>query len=86
MRVLEETSQRFPSLLKGVTVGPGGTLDPEEVKSRALRLAGDREGQVTAALGELVSYVEFELKNHPAISEPDRFLAGVEDLRAKIDP
>jgi hypothetical protein len=33
-----------------------------------------------------VSYVEFELKNNPAIAEPDRFLAGVEELRAKIDP
>ena len=86
MRVLEETSQRFPSLLKDVTVGMGGVLDPEEVTSRALRLAGDREGQVSAALGELVSYAEFELKNHPAIAEPDRFLTGIEELRAKIDP
>jgi hypothetical protein len=86
VRVVEETSERFPSLLKGVKVGVGGVLDPEEVTSRALRLAGDREGQVNAGLGELVSYVEFELKNHPSITEPDRFLAGVEDLRAKIDP
>jgi hypothetical protein len=86
VRVLEETSQRFPSLLKGVSVGMGGMLDPEELTGRALRLAGDRESQVSAALGDLVSYVEFELKNHPGITEPDRFLAGVEELRGKIEP
>ena len=83
--ILEETAQRFPALLKGVAVGAGAALDPEELGRRALRLAGDREGQVAAALGELVAYVEFELMNHPGIQEPERFLAALEDLRASIE-
>ena len=52
---------------------------------RALRIARNREAQVCQALGELVSYIEFELKNHPRIDDADRYLDAVEDLRAKID-
>jgi len=81
-RTLEEVAGRFPSLLSGVALGAGASLDPEPVIDRALRLQGDREEQVTTALGELVAYLEFEIKNHPAIMEPDRLLAGLAELRS----
>ena len=51
-------------------VGPGGVLDPEEITQRALRFPGERECEVRLALGELISYLEFELLNHPKITEP----------------
>jgi len=83
-RTVEEAAQRHPELLGGLRVGRAATLDPEELVRRALELQGEREAQVTTALGELVAYLEFELKNHPAIPEPDRFLNGLEELRAKL--
>jgi hypothetical protein len=82
--VIEEIAGRFPELLGDLRVGKGGLLDPDEIASRALRLVGDRERAVSSALGELVAYVEFELKNSPHIEEPDRFLDAVEDLRAQL--
>lgn len=84
-RVLEERAERYPDLLGGLELGPHGTLDPEVLTRRALRLAGDRQAKVAEALSELVAYLEFELRNHPRIAEPDRFLSDVEELRAKIE-
>ena len=81
-RTLEEVAGRFPSLLSGVALGAAASLDPEPVIERALRLQDDREEQVATALGELVAYLEFEIKNHPAIMEPDRLLAGLAELRS----
>jgi uncharacterized protein DUF4388 len=81
-RTLEEVAGRFPSLLSGVSLGEGAGLDPELVIERALRLQGDREELVAAALGELVAYLEFEIKNHPRIAEPDRLLEGLAELRS----
>ena len=49
---------------------------------RALGLPGDPGEQVATALGELVAYLEFEIKNHPVIMEPDRLLAGLAELRS----
>jgi hypothetical protein len=83
-RVIEEASRRFPELLAGLEVGRGGTLDPERVIERALRFPGDREREVGLAFGELVSYLEFELVNHPKIEDPDLFLEGIEQLRARL--
>jgi hypothetical protein len=80
-RTLEEVAGRYPSLLAGVSLGASASLDPEPVIERALRLQGDREEQVATALGELVAYLEFEIKNHPVIMEPDRLLAGLAGLR-----
>ena len=37
-----------------------------------------------AGLGELVAYLEFEIMNHPGISEPDSVLQGVAELRARL--
>jgi hypothetical protein len=82
--IVEEASRRFPEILSGVKVGSGGALDPEEVTARALRFPGERECEVRLALGELVSYLEFELLNHPRISEPDQFLEGLEEIRSSL--
>jgi hypothetical protein len=83
-RVIEEASRRFPELLADLEVGRGGSLDPERVIERALRFPGDREREVGLAFGELVSYLEFELVNHPKIEDPDVFLEGIEQLRARL--
>ena len=71
-RTLEEVAGRFPALLSGVSLGAAATLDPEPLIDRALRLSGDREEQVEGGLGELVAYLEFELKNHPRIEDSGR--------------
>ena len=81
---IEDTAGVFPELLGGLHVGTGGMLDPEDLYQRALRLTGDRRAVVAAALGELISYLEFELKNHARIEDPDEFLGAVEELRASI--
>ncbi len=83
-RVAEEGSQRFPELLSGLEVGPGAIVDPEPVIERALRFPGDREREVGMAFGELVSYLEFELVNHPKIDDPEEFLEAIEHLRAQL--
>jgi len=83
--VLHDLAQRHPKLLEGLVLGPGGTLDPSELERRALRLTGNRQQMVHAALGELVTYLEFELQNHPRIDDPDEYLDALEGLRAKID-
>ncbi len=83
--IIDDTAARFPDLLTDLPVGLGASLDPEDILQRALRLTGDRRGRVADALGELLSYVEFELKNHPKLEDPDEFLAAVEDLRASIE-
>lgn len=83
--LVADAAERHPALLKGLSVGAGGIPDPEEVTRRALRLPGDRVRAIAEALGELVSYLEFELRNHPRIQEPENFLEAVEDLRAQLD-
>jgi hypothetical protein len=82
-RTLEEVAGRFPAFFSGVSLGENVTLDPDPLIDRALRLAGDREEQAQAALGELVAYLEFEIKNHPRISQPDRLLEGLNPLRSQ---
>ncbi len=83
-RVVEEVSRRTPELREGVEVGPAGGLAPDDLTERALRIPGDRKRKLRFALGELVSYLEFELPNHPKISEPEVFLEGVEELRGRL--
>ncbi len=82
---VDETASRFPEYLSTLPVGEGAVVDPDELTQRALRLSGDRLRTVSAALGELVAYLEFELKNHPRIDEPGRVLDALGSLRAKID-
>jgi hypothetical protein len=83
-RVMEEVTGRFPALLTGVRVGPGGSLDPELLMERASKLPGDREFALGSALGELVAYLEFEIKNHPRIENPDGVLAELGPLRRML--
>jgi len=83
--LLEDVASTHRGLLEGAELAAGCVLDPGAIAERALRLPGNREAAVCAGLGELVSYVEFELKNHPRIEEADRFLDAVEGLRARIE-
>jgi hypothetical protein len=82
--VVREAGRRYPELLRDLPVGPGGVLDPEDLIARALRFPGDREREVRLALGELVSYVEFDLLNHPRLSDPEQFLEAIEPLRSRL--
>ncbi len=83
-RITADAAQRYPELLSDLTVGPGGVLDPDLLIARALAYPGEREREVRLALGELVSYLEFELMNHPGIDRPDEFLEGLESLRSQL--
>ena len=82
--LIEEVAERFPGLLAGVRPGPGATLDPELLIGRALALPPDRFGDVREALAALIDYLEFEVKNHPDIADPDAVLRSVEVLRATL--
>jgi hypothetical protein len=82
--VAREASRRHVELLAGLALGPGGVMDPELVIERALRFPGDRLREVRVALGELISYLEFELMNHPRVEDADDFLEGLEGLRAEL--
>jgi hypothetical protein len=73
-RVLDDTTGRFPALLTGVELRPGASLDVDVLVSRGLKLPGQREDQLASALGELIAYLEFEVKDHPAIAAPDELL------------
>jgi len=84
VEVAREAAARHPQLLAGLEFGPGGALDPEVLIERALCFPGDREREVRAALGELVSYTEFELLNHPKVKNADEFLEALEPLRAGL--
>jgi len=81
---IEEVAGRFPGLLAGVRPGRGAALDPELLIERALALPPERHGDVREALGALADYLEFEVKNHPAIADSDAVLRSVEPLRAKL--
>ncbi len=80
-RVLDDATGRFPALLTGVTLGARGALDADVLVARALKLPGDREEQLVGALGELIAYLEFEIKNHPRVPRPDDVLEGLRGLR-----
>jgi hypothetical protein len=83
-RITDDAAERYPELLSDLVVGQGGSLDPDVLINRALAYPGEREREVRLALGELVSYLEFELMNHPNIDRPDEFLEGVADLRSQL--
>jgi len=83
-RITDDAAQRYPELLSDLEVSPGAVIDPEVLISRALAFPGEREREIRLALGELVSYLEFELLNHPGIPQPDEFLEGLENLRARL--
>ena len=82
--VIDDAAKRYSAILGGIQVGPNATLDPKELINRALRFPGDRESEVSAALGELVSYLEFDLVNHPDIDDPEVFLDAIDPLRVRL--
>jgi hypothetical protein len=83
-RVLDDATSRFPSLLSGLRLGAGGTLDPERLAERAAKLPGDRGATLAAGLGELVAYLEFEIVNHPQIDDPETLLRSLAPLRQML--
>jgi hypothetical protein len=83
-QVVDEAAQQYPVLLADLPIRPGGAIDPEELIARALRFPGERDREVRLALGELISYLEFEILNHPRIEEPEHFLEDVAALRARL--
>lgn len=83
--LLEDTAARYPELLAGIELGFAGGLDPAQIEQRARKIPGDRERYVRSALGEMITYLEFELRNHPRIEDPDVYLDAVEGLRATLD-
>ena len=84
IEVAREAAARHPQLLAALEFGPGGVLDPEVLIERALCFPGDREREVRTALGELVSYTEFELLNHPKVKNAEEFLDALQSLRADL--
>jgi hypothetical protein len=83
-RIIEEAANRYPEMLSELRVGEGGGLDPEELIRRALSYPGEREREIRLALGELVSYLEFELMNHPKIPQPEEYLEDLQGLRSQL--
>ena len=81
---IEEVAGRFPGLLAGVRPGRGAALDPDLLLERALALPPERYGDARDALAALADYLEFEVKNHPGIADPDAVLRSVEPLRATL--
>ncbi len=83
-RIREESAAGGRRLLDGVEFNAFASLDPADLEHRALRLPGDRLREVDEALGEIVAYLEFELKNHPQIDDSSPFLEAVDPLRAML--
>ncbi len=83
-RIVAESVARGRKLFAGVEFDVRAGLDPSQVEHRALRLTGDRIREVDEALGEIVAYLEFELRNHPRIPDGTPYLEAVDPLRAML--
>jgi hypothetical protein len=83
-RIREESAGDGRSLLAGVQFNAYAAIDPVELERCALGLSGDRMRGIEDALGEIVTYLEFELRNHPQIDDSSPFLEAVEPLRAML--
>ncbi|MDX2035061.1 MAG: hypothetical protein SFX72_00300, partial [Isosphaeraceae bacterium] len=83
-RIIGESVERGRKLFAGVEFDARAGLDPSAVEHRALRLPGDRIREVDETLGEIASYLEFELRNHPRIPDGTPFLEAVDPLRAML--
>ncbi|MEE8164357.1 MAG: DUF4388 domain-containing protein [Myxococcota bacterium] len=83
-RILEESVQHGRVMFQEIRFNEAGTLDPAEVAYQALRQPGDRLRELDEALGEVVTYLEFELRNHPGIPDCSLFLEAVDPLRAML--
>jgi len=80
-RELHDVAARFPALLAGFELSEGGALDAQDLAERAAHVPEGGEDALAAALGELVTYLEFELMNHPQIGDSAALLAGLGVLR-----
>lgn len=83
-RILAECAASGRRLFDGLEFDARAGLDPARVEHRALRLPGDRIRALDDALGELATYLEFELRNHPRIPDASPFLDAVDPLRAML--
>ncbi len=80
-RELQDVATRFPALLAGVELGSGGGLDAALLAKRAEQLPDQGGDALAAALGELVTYLEFEVMNHAKLGDGRALLASLESLR-----
>jgi len=81
-RELHDVAGRFPALLAGIEIADDGdALEAGALAERSGRLPDEGGDVLAAALGELVTYLEFELMNHPKVGDPGGFLRGLEPLR-----
>ncbi len=83
-KAIEEAAMRYPALFVGVAPGVGVELDPEVLIARALQIPAEQSDDIRSALGALVDYLEFELKNHPGVENADAVLHAVAPLRARL--
>lgn len=81
--VLEGVATRYPDLLGGIEPGPDATLDPEPLIERALAVEA-AAASASDALGALIDYLEFELRNHPSVGDASDTLAAAASARATI--
>jgi len=82
--VIEGVAGRFPAFLAGVVPRADATLDPEPLIERACADPPMRPSDAVDALGALIDYLEFELKNHPNVRHADAALAAAASLRARL--
>jgi hypothetical protein len=81
-RELHDVAGRFPALLAGIEIAEDGeALEAIALAERASRLPDEGGDVLAAALGEMVTYLEFELMNHPKVADPAGFLRGLAPLR-----
>jgi len=83
-RQLRELSGRYPALLADLAHADSGAIAADLLAERASRLPGAGEDALISALGELVTYLEFEVINHPKLADAQAFLANLEPLRRVI--
>lgn len=83
-RILAECAASGRRLFEGIEFDARAGLDPARVEHRALRLPGDRIRELDESLGELETYLEFELRNHPRSPDAGPFLEAVDPLRAML--
>ncbi len=83
-KAIEEAATRYPVLFAGVSPGAEATLDAEILIERALQMPTERAEDIRRALGALVDYLEFELKNHPGVANADAILRAVAPQRATL--
>jgi hypothetical protein len=83
-KAIEEAAARYPRLLSGISPGAGARLDADGLIERALALPAEHANETHLALGALLDYLEFELKNHPGVANADAVLHAIAPLRAKL--